>query len=111
MDMRQPPTMKAISEGAHARAIRRPKDACPYPATTAGPGRMGQIARWPTPEQSERSASRHDSCPGRGHDLCRRQPVPRHRAEPRAAAVEGGVRQPVTSQPSQSWYATGKAPD
>jgi hypothetical protein len=32
MDMRPPPTMKVISEGAHARAIRRPKDACPYPA-------------------------------------------------------------------------------
>lgn len=32
MDMRQPPIMKAISEGAHARVIRRPKDACPYPA-------------------------------------------------------------------------------
>ena len=32
MNMRQPPTMKIISEGAHARAIGRPKDACPYPA-------------------------------------------------------------------------------
>ena len=32
MDMRQPPTLKAISEGAHARAVGRPKDACPYPA-------------------------------------------------------------------------------
>ena len=32
MDMRQPPTMKVILEGAHAHGIRRPKDACPYPA-------------------------------------------------------------------------------
>lgn len=32
MDTRQPPIMKIIMEGAHARGIRRPKDACPYPA-------------------------------------------------------------------------------
>ncbi|GJE15119.1 Rmf/CrpP fold protein [Methylobacterium longum] len=31
MGMRQSPILKAISEGAHARAIGRPKDACPYP--------------------------------------------------------------------------------
>jgi ribosome modulation factor len=32
MDTRQSPIMKIITEGAHARGIRRPKDACPYPA-------------------------------------------------------------------------------
>lgn len=34
MDMRQSPTLKAISEGARARAAGRPKDACPYPANS-----------------------------------------------------------------------------
>jgi ribosome modulation factor len=34
MEMRQPPILKAISEGARARAIGRPKDACPYPANS-----------------------------------------------------------------------------
>ncbi|MCJ2020680.1 MULTISPECIES: Rmf/CrpP family protein [unclassified Methylobacterium] len=32
MDTRQLMIMKVITEGAHARGIRRPKDACPYPA-------------------------------------------------------------------------------
>ena len=32
MELRQPPILKAISEGARARAAGRPKDACPYPA-------------------------------------------------------------------------------
>lgn len=32
IDLRQSPTLKAISEGAHARSAGRPKDACPYPA-------------------------------------------------------------------------------
>ena len=32
MDTRQLLIMKVITEGAHARGIRRPKDACPYPA-------------------------------------------------------------------------------
>ncbi|WP_435404748.1 Rmf/CrpP fold protein [Methylobacterium longum] len=27
--------MKAVSEGAHARAAKRPKDACPYPVNSA----------------------------------------------------------------------------
>ncbi|WP_457104352.1 Rmf/CrpP fold protein [Methylobacterium sp. P5_C11] len=34
MNIRQPPILKAISEGARARAIGRPKDACPYPANS-----------------------------------------------------------------------------
>lgn len=32
MDTRQPPSVEPIAEGAHARAVGRPKDACPYPA-------------------------------------------------------------------------------
>lgn len=32
MDTRQPPSVEPIAEGARARAIGRPKDACPYPA-------------------------------------------------------------------------------
>ena len=32
MDTRELPIIKIITEGAHARGIRRPKDACPYPA-------------------------------------------------------------------------------
>ncbi|MDP4026119.1 Rmf/CrpP family protein [Methylobacterium sp. NEAU 140] len=32
MDTRQPPSLELIAEGAHARTIVRPKDACPYPA-------------------------------------------------------------------------------
>lgn len=32
METRPHHTMQAISEGAHARAIGRPKDSCPYPA-------------------------------------------------------------------------------
>lgn len=31
MDTRQPEPAQAIAEGAHARAIGRPKDSCPYP--------------------------------------------------------------------------------
>lgn len=32
MDTRQPPALEKIAEGAHARALGKPKDACPYPA-------------------------------------------------------------------------------
>ncbi|MCJ2016856.1 hypothetical protein MKK84_05340 [Methylobacterium sp. E-065] len=35
MDTRQPKAIEPIAEGAHARAIGRPKDACPYPAGSA----------------------------------------------------------------------------
>ena len=32
MDTRLPKGLEPIAEGVHARAIGRPKDACPYPA-------------------------------------------------------------------------------
>lgn len=34
MDKRQPPVFDKITEGAQARALGRPKDACPYPVGT-----------------------------------------------------------------------------
>ena len=34
MDARQPAIFEQIAEGAHARVIGVPKDACPYPAGT-----------------------------------------------------------------------------
>lgn len=35
MDTRLPQGLEPIAEGAHARAIGLPKDACPYPAGSA----------------------------------------------------------------------------
>lgn len=35
MDTHQPPAVEPIAEGAHAHAVGRPKDACPYPAGSA----------------------------------------------------------------------------
>ncbi|MBX9932353.1 MAG: hypothetical protein K2Y56_12565 [Methylobacterium sp.] len=35
MDKQHPKTKDPVAEGAHARAIGRPKDACPYPAGSA----------------------------------------------------------------------------
>ena len=35
MDPKHPPFVDPIAEGAHARAVGRPKDVCPYPAASA----------------------------------------------------------------------------